>query len=265
MVAVENAFWAFSKDLVGACCASTGPATSTGLFVSARGSHERRTNRFAQWKGKHLHAVPFHVVHHQLSPMGEQRRLDIVAREPLPHKVRPRIEADLPVGIDFLNPGHVPARDRQVQHAAMISIVRQGEAARQRAQLVPVEPQPLARPSRPVGAASQGAMDFLLVIEAPMRQADAPHGAQIGTGVPQHVFLPAGIETLDEGIAPRLAEGQKDHVDAEQQMDARDQGQAVRVFPPPVAAISLSICEIRGRPSQAQASAKCSQSASAVL
>ena len=86
---MENAFSAFSKDLVGAFCASTGPAASTRLFVSRRPPNERRNDPFAQWKGQGLQSTPPDVVHDHMLPMREQRRLHVMPRKPFAHEVRP--------------------------------------------------------------------------------------------------------------------------------------------------------------------------------
>ncbi len=97
--------------------------------------------------------------------MSEQRRVDVVPREPLANERRPGVDDDVTRGIDFLDPRHAPTGERQLERPATVSIRCQAEPAWQRAQFVAIEPQPLARSSRPVDAAAQGAMDFLLVTD----------------------------------------------------------------------------------------------------
>jgi len=112
-------------------------------------------------------------------------------------------------------------------------------------------------PQRPVGLAE--------VVVAQERLVGAPEGPEIGTAMLEHPLLPEIVEALHVGIAPRCAGRNEEEMDAQEQMQAHDEREAMGVSAPAGRGHLVIHLRESGRPQRAPRADKCSHSNSAVL
>ena len=148
---------------------------------------------------------------------------------PFADEQRAGVDRDVSIGIDLLNPRDLAASNRQSQPATTIAIPVEREAGWQPAQRTPMATEPGAGEWGAVDVHRQRPMPLLLVIESPLSVTHAPQGQQIWAVLTQDARLPPLVETLDEGIAPRLARRQKHQVHTAQQVQPGEQREAERV------------------------------------
>ena len=139
------------------------------------------------------------------------------------------VELDTAVTVDLAGERDATLGDGKNQVTAGIDVRIEREAVREMAE---GRPGPIAKDSGepgPVvgqGEASAGLLDVVVAKEAVARPAQSP---QIGTRVKKHAFLPEPIEALHDGVPAGLSRRDEEKVDAQQEMEPDDLGEAVAI------------------------------------
>jgi hypothetical protein len=142
------------------------------------------------------------------------------------------VELDTAVAVDLADERHTAPSDGKSQMTAGIDVGIEREAVRKMAE---GRPGPIAEDSGepgPVvgqGEASAGLLDVVVAKEAVARPAQRP---QVGTAVKKDALLPEAVKAFHRGVASRLARRDEQKMDAQQEMEPDDLGEAVAIPPP---------------------------------
>ena len=156
---------------------------------------------------------------------------DILMLEPAAEEVARPVELDSAVAVDLTHERDMALGDREGRVSVRIPIVLQREGLGQMAES---RPEPGAKDSRESGPvfhqlkATAGLLKVVIGQEAP---ATATQGSQIRTTMPENALLPESIEAFDGGVAPGLSPRDEDQMDAQEQMQPYDLGEAVWIAP----------------------------------
>lgn len=147
-------------------------------------------------------------------------------------EVRGAVELDPSVAVNLPNPRDMTLGEGKSQMTAGIDVGLEREAVGQMAEDRPetVTKDP-GKPSTVFGGgkSSAGLLNVVVAKEAIARSAHRP---QIGADVKKDAFLPEAVEALDGGVPPRFARRNEQEVNAQEEMQPHDLGQAVTIPAP---------------------------------
>ena len=139
------------------------------------------------------------------------------------------VELDAATGSDLPDPRDQAAGNGQRRLALAVEVGIEGEAFGQvtEGRLEPVPENAREAGSVSVGGeAPAGLPEVIVFQEAP---AGPSQGPQIGTAMPKDPGLPGFVEALHRGVPARLSRRDEDEVDAQEQMEPDDLGDAVTI------------------------------------
>jgi hypothetical protein len=165
------------------------------------------------------------------------------------------VELDAAMGSDFADPGDKAAGNRQRRMAFAIEVRIKREAL---GQVTEGGLEPVPENAREAGSmlvrrkTPAGLPEVIIIQETP---AGSAQGSEIGAAISKNSSLPCVIEALDGRVSAGLSRRNEEKMNAQEEMEADDLGEAIAIPPsPPDADISLSIWEARGSPIKRQES-----------
>ena len=201
--------------------------TSQTVWLSA----ERRDD--APRKGERDRSDEFAVVFDKNPPMINGQRSHHILMFELPADgIFGTVELDAAMGSDFADPGDKAAGNRQRRLAFAIEVRIKREALGQVTEggLEPVPENAREAGSMLVRRKAPTGLPEVIVIQETL--AGPPQGPQIGTAMPKDPGLPSVIETLHGGVPARFSRRDEVKVDAQEEMEADDLGDAVTIPAP---------------------------------
>jgi hypothetical protein len=146
-----------------------------------------------------------------------------------PDEVFGAVELDAAVAVDLADKRNAALGNGESQVTAGIDVLIEREAVREMAEVCP-KPTPKhpgeAGPMLGQSEASIGFPDVVIAEEAPARSAQ---GAQIGAGVNKDALFPEAVKAFHGGVATGLSRRDKEKLDAQQEMEPDDLGEAVGI------------------------------------
>jgi len=172
------------------------------------------------------------VLDEDAAVMNRERSHDILPFQLSPDEVFGAVELDPSVAVNLPDPRDMAVGDGERQMTAGIEIAVEGEVAREMAE---ARPETIAKDSGESSAVfgrSEASAGLLEVVIAKESVACPAKGPKIGADVEEDAFLPETIEALDSGVSPRFAGRDEPNVNAQQQMQPDDLGEAVSIAAP---------------------------------
>ena len=193
-------------------------------------SDEGIVNRSCEGKWDRLDKLPLGL-DEDPSVMRGERGHDVLPFQFSADEVFGAVELDTTVTVDLADERHMALGDRKSQMTAGIDVGIEREAVREMAE---GRPGPIAKDSGEPGPmvgeseASAGLLEVVIAKEAVARPAQGP---QVKTGVKKDALLPEAVEAFHCGVASRLSRRDEEKVDAQQEMEPDDLGEAVTIPP----------------------------------
>jgi len=191
---------------------------------------ERIDNRSCEWERDRLDELPL-VLDEDPPVMRGERSHDVLPFQFPADEVFGAVELDTAVAVNLADERHTALGDGKSQVPAGIDVGLEREAVRKMAESWPG---PIAKDSGepgPVlgqGKASAGLLEVVVAKEAVARPAQRP---QVGTTVKKDALLPEAVKAFHGGVASRLSRRDEEKVDAQQEMEPDDLGEAVTIPP----------------------------------
>jgi len=163
--------------------------------------------------------------------MRRERGHDVLPFQFSADEISGAVELDTAVAVDLADERHTALSDGKNQMTAGIDVGLEREAVRKMAE---GRPGPIAKDSRELGPvlgqgkASAGLLDVVVAQEAVTRPAQRP---QIGAVVKKDALLPEAVKAFHGGVSSGLSRRDEEKVDAQQEMEPDDLGEAVTITP----------------------------------
>ena len=193
-------------------------------------SAEGIDNRSCEWERDRLEELPL-VLDEDPPVMRGERSHDVLSFQFSADKIFGTVELDRAVAVDLADERQMALGDGKSQMTAGIDVGLKREAVREMAE---GRPGPIAQDSGkpgPVvgeGEASAGLLKVVVAKESVTRPAQRP---QVGAAVKKDALLPEAVKAFHRGVASRLSRRDEEKVDAQQEMEPDDLGEAVAIAP----------------------------------
>jgi hypothetical protein len=191
-------------------------------------SDERIDNRSREGEGDRLDELPL-VLDEDPPVMGRERGHNVLSFQFSADEIFGAVELDTAVTVDLTDERHPALSDGKNQMTAGIDVGIEREAVREMAE---GRPGPIAQDSGepgPVVGQGEATAGLLEVVIAKEAGTCPPQRPQVGTEVKKDPFLPESVEAFHGGVASRLSRRDEEEVDAQQEMEPDDLGEAVAI------------------------------------